>query len=281
MSPQVITFKPQRQYKQQIVGESHYQHALEQLAKDYPRRYIDNVELYLEDDNKYDSNAVAVAVEGETIGYLPKDDALKYRQSIERLGYSNAIGTCAGKLTGGGANRNYGFILDLDLDALEVQGHYTMRDLTAKTQNHASTSTAVRKPNKLLLGCLAVLGIACGIFICLVAFGSMLEAINGTPTAGSIVTPPTPLLTSTSPAQPAKTPEEYLAEYGGNLEVYRNILSLTDCVLLQEQFDKCGGAGEGSFPRLHHKMPCKRPSILRICPLRMDPALQIHLRLMD
>jgi hypothetical protein len=33
------------------------------------------------------------------------------------------------------------------------------------------------------------------------------------------------------------TPDEYVSEYGGNREVYAQILSMTDCIKLQEQFD--------------------------------------------
>jgi hypothetical protein len=32
-------------------------------------------------------------------------------------------------------------------------------------------------------------------------------------------------------------PDEYVAEYGGNRDVYAQILSMTDCAKLQEQFD--------------------------------------------
>ncbi|MDL1909738.1 hypothetical protein FBQ81_03445 [Chloroflexi bacterium CFX6] len=253
MPPEVVTFKVNRQYSQQVVGESHYQAALERIAEDYPRRFVDSVDLYLEDDNRYDSNAVAVAVEGETVGYLPKDDAIKYRQHIEELGYPNAIGTCAGKLIGGGEGRSYGFMLDLDLDALEIQSHYTMRELRVaakqkKQPPSQSVPVASRKPNKLLLGCLAVFGFACVIFICSAAFSGALEAINTTPTAESIITPLPALLTPTQPAPVAKSPEAYLAEYGGNLETYQTILSLTDCVLLQEKFDQASANNTRETP---------------------------------
>ena len=34
-----------------------------------------------------------------------------------------------------------------------------------------------------------------------------------------------------------KTVDDYMQEYGGNPDVYNRILSLTDCTLLQEEFD--------------------------------------------
>lgn len=244
MSPQIITFKTNRQYSQPIVGESHYQNALKKLVKTYPARFIDRVELHLQDDNKYDSNAVAVLVDDKTIGYLSREDALKYRRHLEALGHPNAVGVCAGKLIGGGAGRSYGFILDLDLQNLQIDGHYTLPDLPPKTQN---PSTA----KKLLIGCLITFGILCIIFVCTAALGGILEAVNGTPTAQSLVTFSSSPLTSPQPAQPPqtdKTPEEYLAEYGGRLEIYQNILSLTDCALLQEQFDQASANNARETP---------------------------------
>lgn len=40
----------------------------------------------------------------------------------------------------------------------------------------------------------------------------------------------------------------YVDEYGGNLEVYEAILSLTDCVALQEQFDVAAANNEREEP---------------------------------
>lgn len=38
-------------------------------------------------------------------------------------------------------------------------------------------------------------------------------------------------------ASAPKTADDYVREYGGNQDVYNKILSLTDCALLQEEFD--------------------------------------------
>jgi len=40
-----------------------------------------------------------------------------------------------------------------------------------------------------------------------------------------------------SSASTLKTADDYVKEFGGNMDVYNNILSLTDCTLLQEEFD--------------------------------------------
>lgn len=44
------------------------------------------------------------------------------------------------------------------------------------------------------------------------------------------------LLTSCGQSEP-NTPEEFVKEYGGNQDVYVNILALTDCEALQEEFN--------------------------------------------
>ena len=53
--------------------------------------------------------------------------------------------------------------------------------------------------------------------------------------------PPAPTETAQPSATPTPSPDdvaaEYFATYGGNLDVYKEILSLTDCALLQEKFD--------------------------------------------
>lgn len=65
-----------------IVGESHYQEALEQIVGGRTEESADfevDVSLIPENDNPYDPNAVAVEIDGETVGYLSKASAKKYR----------------------------------------------------------------------------------------------------------------------------------------------------------------------------------------------------------
>lgn len=243
---ETLFFKPTGRYDQQVVGESHYQTHLAYLAEQNDDRLIESVDLFLDDHNRHDSNAVAVSVDGEDVGHLSKTDALRYRQALKSLGHPAAIGVCRGILTGGhdlpeGVRASYGIVLDLDLDDLQIEEIASTKKASVTAAASRSLPNTVKKPNKLLLGCLAAFGLACLIFVCSAALSGAFAAINTTPTAGSIVTSPPSLPTPTRLAQPAqigKPPEEYLAEYGGNLEVYQNILSLTDCALLQEQFDQ-------------------------------------------
>jgi hypothetical protein len=155
MSIEVVRFKEMRQYNQKVVGESNYQDALEQIAADYENVFIDTVELLLEDKNKYDSNAVAVTVDGETVGYLSRDDAVKYRQRLAELNYTDIIGVCVGKLIGGGEDKSYGIVLDLDLDNFEVKDSYIPSSKIINTQPAKPPQPAKNK-NSGCLGCLTM-----------------------------------------------------------------------------------------------------------------------------
>lgn len=71
-----------------IVGESNYQPALDKQHKD-PNSFkkgasaFVDVELVYEPNNPYDKNAVAVVSSYGTLGYLSKQDAIRYRHLCE------------------------------------------------------------------------------------------------------------------------------------------------------------------------------------------------------
>lgn len=90
----------------EVVGESHYQEALERAAggrtEDGPARVDQIAGLALEPTNPYDPNAVVVQIGGATVGYLNRSDAVAYKpvfEEVVRMGYP-AIG-CHASLIGG------------------------------------------------------------------------------------------------------------------------------------------------------------------------------------
>lgn len=91
-------------YEFNIVGESHYQTALEKIcggrtdesANEYVEAY-----LYLENDNEHDNLAVRVDIKGNIVGYLSKQDARSYRQQLYNLGHSDLVGICDAIIVGG------------------------------------------------------------------------------------------------------------------------------------------------------------------------------------
>ncbi len=90
-------------YPVEVVGESHYQDALEALCGG---RTYDGVEKYctaslvLEDSNPYDHNAVRVDISGRTVGYLSRDAAKAYRLRLKQSGRLGAV-ECPAVIRGG------------------------------------------------------------------------------------------------------------------------------------------------------------------------------------
>src|SRR3989449_11781405 len=68
-----------------IVGESHYQEALEAICgprSDEGEDRLVEARLVLENDNPHDSMAVRVDIQGLTVGYLTRDHARQYRTPL-------------------------------------------------------------------------------------------------------------------------------------------------------------------------------------------------------
>lgn len=121
-----------------------------------------DVDIFLEDHNKFDKNAVAIVFETDTVGYLSREDAVKYRAEILNLGYPQAIGTCAARITGGGENRSYGIQLDLDLHELQVEKISKTQEPVSATQLKNKIQNPKIKKNKvpfvflIILACLLI-----------------------------------------------------------------------------------------------------------------------------
>ena len=96
-----------------VVGTSHYQDTLRRVKGDEHRAYV-AVLAVREPDNEHDPNAVQVITIGrETLGYLSRDDAIRFGPAIEQ---SEALGyyvKCQAVLYGGGGDRFIGAALDL------------------------------------------------------------------------------------------------------------------------------------------------------------------------
>jgi hypothetical protein len=99
----------------EVVGESNYHRAIKRLRGASVRT---QATLVLEDSNPYDDHAVRVDIEGETVGYLDRENARAYRRELERVGHPRLVGTCAAKIVGGrkptdGSKDMFGVLLDL------------------------------------------------------------------------------------------------------------------------------------------------------------------------
>lgn len=121
-----------KEYACEIVGESHYQDHLEQLAGGRSRESAEvnrKAVLYLDNDNPHDRKAVAIYIDGLLVGYLPRDFARGYRAQLKRKKTPHANLTCDARIVGGwdrgGDNRgHFGVRLDLPIKDLEEGGFY-------------------------------------------------------------------------------------------------------------------------------------------------------------
>jgi hypothetical protein len=110
---------PYEEYE--IVGESNYQPALEQVAGPKTEKGVDHkcvVTLVCERGNKFDKNAVRVEIEGNTVGYLSRNDAEIFRDMLDEEDSRGVKVKAPARITGGwkraDSEGHYGIVLDLD-----------------------------------------------------------------------------------------------------------------------------------------------------------------------
>jgi hypothetical protein len=87
-----------------IVGESNYQAVLESICggrTEESAQHLTEAVLYLEDSNPHDNQAVRVAIQGQTVGYLSRNDARSYRAQIRQLGHPEIVCKCDAMIVGG------------------------------------------------------------------------------------------------------------------------------------------------------------------------------------
>lgn len=108
-----------------VVGESHYQpallHAAIRKTIDGPMRPLVTAQLVAEPTNVHDPHAVQVLVEGDCVGYIPRDSTGPFRQMLGRFESAGTPATARAWITGGwhrafGDEGHFGMKLDLDQD---------------------------------------------------------------------------------------------------------------------------------------------------------------------
>jgi hypothetical protein len=110
-------------YDFDIVGESYYQDALEEICggKTIQGHQKEVMAILIhEDNNPKDDKAIRVDIEGMTVGYLERKFAREYRKRLSEAGYPDLAAACNALITGGW--RRY-----------ESEGHFGVRlDLPRK-----------------------------------------------------------------------------------------------------------------------------------------------------
>ncbi|GEE00973.1 hypothetical protein nbrc107696_14190 [Gordonia spumicola] len=87
---------------QEVAGARHYRQSIERLFSPAWNRDGEelrtDVELVPEPDNEYDSNAVAVCVDGSRLGHLPAEVASRWVRTIRRITDSDCTATTSGRI---------------------------------------------------------------------------------------------------------------------------------------------------------------------------------------
>lgn len=88
-----------------VAGESHYQEALwDTCGRDglaQPARRFVLAQFIPDPANPYDSNAVAVHMDGRIVGHLPRDVAAKMQGTVLQMAHAGATATCWAEILGG------------------------------------------------------------------------------------------------------------------------------------------------------------------------------------
>ncbi len=108
-------------YTVDVVGESHYQEALESICggrNEDSRRLEVEAFLVPENDNPHDSNAVRIYIQDQTVGYLDRETARSFRKMMAEIGLTEVAAKCnaiivGGWDRGGGDRGHFGVKLDL------------------------------------------------------------------------------------------------------------------------------------------------------------------------
>ncbi len=88
----------------EVVGESHYQPAIEDAAGGRTEESCEQIVdafLVLEDSNPYDAKAVQVRINGQVCGHLSRENARQYRMQLKAIGLPHVTARCKAMIVGG------------------------------------------------------------------------------------------------------------------------------------------------------------------------------------
>ncbi len=121
-STQVATIKNgPGAYDVEVVGESYYQEALENICggrDENSQRLVVEAFLVPEDDNPHDAKAVRIDIQGQTVGYLDRETARSFRKMMAQIDLTGVVAKCSAIIVGGwdrggGDRGHFGVKLDL------------------------------------------------------------------------------------------------------------------------------------------------------------------------
>lgn len=145
-------------YTVHLIGESHYQHAIEGLQPGTP------IKLVADPENPHDPRAVKATHAGETIGYIERDSWLIRAMHDDRTPVASRVH----EIIGGGPGEMKGVVLDVrtGVDAEEALGR-------TQPATAAPTATASKKR-----GCGFWIAIVLAVIVGLIVLGMIIQAVD-------------------------------------------------------------------------------------------------------
>lgn len=116
-----LHWQPTGQFPRYGVGTSNYEPAIAALAQNPKGRnalVFCTANLVPENTNAFDSNAVMVVIDGQKVGYLPREYAKVFRSYFEKFGLPIQATTCDAVISNGlkTDDRQYGYSIELDIN---------------------------------------------------------------------------------------------------------------------------------------------------------------------
>jgi hypothetical protein len=143
--PGLPSIKGDAFFTYEVVGESHYQEALERIVggRRSAAVYFRVIAvLSSEPDNPHDANAMVIRINGEKVGYIRKKDDVSLRHQLDALGVPSDV-QCRAEIVGGwdrggGDVGKFGLKLDLTfpLDIRPAPAPRKNRQVSASSMAH-------------------------------------------------------------------------------------------------------------------------------------------------
>jgi hypothetical protein len=121
---EVVILIGNSRFEVEIIGEQHYQPALEAICGPRVPRGVNRFEtawLIWEDIRPHNRNAVHVEIRGKQVGYLSPETDILYRQQLLARGMPKANGQCQAVIKGGWVSsdgRKGPYCVSLDIPTL-------------------------------------------------------------------------------------------------------------------------------------------------------------------
>jgi len=105
--PRSVALAHTRGFTHEIVGEASYQTNLAKIAgrkTEHSAKHECLAILECDDNNPRDANAIAVKIDNRLVGYLPRNEAITYRDELRAIDAAMPTGEVRAQIVGGWKN---------------------------------------------------------------------------------------------------------------------------------------------------------------------------------